>query len=95
MTKKQLIKLLSYHYPVLSVRVIQRSVDTILATMVSAFTTKKNLAIRDFGSFSTKLHKGKIIRHPTSRKLVKLKDHTVVHYKPSPKITKMLNTYVE
>lgn len=91
MTKKQLIRLLSYHYPVLSLRVLRHSVDTILATMVSAFVAKENIVIRDFGSFSTKIHKGKIIRHPTSRKLVKLTEHKVVHYRQSPKITKMLN----
>ena len=91
MTKKQLVKLLSYHYPALSLKLIQKSVDTILTTMIEAFVAKKGVAIRDFGSFSTKIHKGKIIRHPTSRKLVKLKDHAVVHYKQSPKVAKILN----
>ncbi len=91
MTKKQLVKLLSYHYPSLSLKLLQKSVEAILATMISAFVAKRGVSVRDFGSFSTKIHKGKIIRHPTTRKLVKLKDHAVVHYKLSPKITKIIN----
>ena len=81
MTKKQLIKLLSYHYENLPLHIISKCTDVILSEIITGFITNTRIEIRGFGNFTTKTHKGKIVRHPSTRRLIKLQDHKVVHYK--------------
>lgn len=91
MTRKQLIKLLSYHYENLPLHVIQKCTDIIINQLITGFKDSRRIEIRGFGSFTTKLHKGKIVRHPSSRKLIKLKEHKVVHYKTGKSLYEALN----
>jgi integration host factor subunit beta len=91
MTRTQLVKLISYHYDNLTLKVIQECVDVIFDEMVNAFINKDRIEIRDFGNFTTKTHKGKIVRHPSSKRLIKLKEHNVIHYKVGKALFEQLN----
>lgn len=91
MTRKQLIKLLSYHYDNLPLKVIQNCTDIILDEIINGFQNKSRIEIRGFGNFTTKTHKGKIIRHPETRRLIKLKEHNVVHYKTGKTLYEKIN----
>jgi len=91
MTKKQLIKLISYHYENLPFHVIQKCTDVILEEIIEGFLNSSRIEIRGFGNFTTKLHKGKIVRHPSTKRLIKLQDHKVVHYKTGKELYDTLN----
>ena len=80
MTKSQLIRLLYYKNSALTQKIISKSVDTILSEISKGALEKRQIEIRGFGTFVNRARKEKILRHPSTSKLIKVAPYNTMHY---------------
>jgi|APSaa5957512535_1039671.scaffolds.fasta_scaffold540350_2 nucleoid DNA-binding protein len=85
MTKSQLVRLLYYKNSILNQKIISKIVDLILNEISIGVLEQKQVEIRGFGKFSNRERKAKILRHPSTKKLIKVTSYNTMHYSYSAK----------
>ena len=86
MTKNQLIRLLYYKNNTLTRKIISQAADLILNEISKGVLEQKDVEIRGFGRFSSRKRREKILRHPTTAKLIKIPSYKTMHYSCSVRV---------
>ena len=66
-------------------------VDGFIQTVIEALKEGKNIEIRGFGSFKTKMRKGRIARNPRTGEQVQVDEHFVPFFKVSKDLKSTVN----
>ena len=92
MSRPLLIKQLKEKNPQLNQLELENILDTFCNGIKKALAEGKNVEIRGFGTFFSKKIKEKFsARNPASGKLIYVPEKNKVRFKPSKKLTKILN----
>jgi Bacterial nucleoid DNA-binding protein len=81
MLKSELLSNLNKKHPTLSTNDIEIITNLFFKKIIKGLTENKNIEIRGFGSFKSKVNKSKVVRNPkTNQKIFKEKSYKI-HFK--------------
>ena len=86
MTKSELIERLSKHYPQLTEKDVDVTVNMILNLMRKSLLKGERIEIRGFGAFALNYKPPRIGRNPKSGKTVNVPAKYVPHFKPGKEL---------
>tara|TARA_Y100001960_G_scaffold245960_1_gene260875 strand:+ start:204 stop:515 length:312 start_codon:yes stop_codon:yes gene_type:complete len=91
MVRSELLQKLCNHHPNLVRKDIEKILEIIFSEISEALCMEKNIEIRGFGIFKTKLRKARIGRNPKNSELVQISEKKAVKWKMSKTFFHQLN----
>ncbi len=89
--RSNLIEILSTKYTNLPYHIITMATKHIFETITSALTENKKIELRNFGSFSLRLHPARLVRNPKTGQVIKMCPKHSVHFKPGKELNAKVN----
>ncbi len=90
LTKEDLALLVSTMLNCSQIKAIQ-SVNAVIAALSDSFVAGKDIELRGFGVFRTKIRRGHLGRNPITNTPVPIPDHWMVKFTPSKIVDKLVN----
>ena len=91
MVRSELLQKLCNHHPSLVRKDVEKIFEIIFSEITESLCMEKNIEIRGFGIFKTKLRKARMGRNPKNAELVKIPEKKAIKWKMSKTFFKRLN----
>jgi integration host factor subunit beta len=91
MIKSDLVWRIRHQSPHLLLRDVEKAVDAIFDEIIASLARGKRVELRDFGTFSVKVHKARTGRNPRTGALVPVPRRAHSHFKTGKEMKERLN----
>ena len=92
MIKSEIITKLNHKFNRLSPHDIEKLVNLFFEKISSSLFDNKNIEIRGFGRFKTKINKAKYVRNPKTNEKIFKEENRKIHFKISKILHKKINS---
>jgi integration host factor subunit beta len=92
MVKKELVDSLVHAVPGITKKDMKLVVDGLFESIADALARNESVDIRGFGRMTLKTRRPRQARNPKTGVYVDLPERRVIHFKPSPRLNRLVNS---
>ena len=92
MTRSELLEKLRNKHPDMSAKHMEAAVNTIFNTVIDAVAHGRRVELRNFGVFSTSIHKAKTGRDPRTGEILELQARAIPKFKMAKRLFERMNS---